>query len=93
MAHTKAAGSTRLGRDSQPKYLGVKLYSGQQAKTGSILVRQRGTKFIAGKNVKRGSDDTLYSIAKGVVKFTTKKMTKYDGSKRLTKIVNIIAEK
>lgn len=89
MAHTKAAGSTRLGRDSQPKYLGVKLFSGQEAKPGSILVRQRGTKFIAGKNVRRGSDDTLYSIAKGIVKFATKKMVKYDGSKRLTKIVNV----
>ncbi len=93
MAHTKAAGSTRLGRDSQPKYLGIKLYAGQIAKPGSILVRQRGTKFIAGKNVKMGNDDTLYSIAKGVVQFATKKMMKFDGAKRLTKVVNVIAEK
>lgn len=90
MAHTKAAGSTRLGRDSQPKYLGVKLFAGQVAKPGSILVRQRGTAFAAGRNVRRGSDDTLYSAAKGVVKFVSKKMTKYDGSKRLTKIINVL---
>jgi len=93
MAHTKAAGSTRLGRDSQPKYLGIKLFSGQIAKPGSILVRQRGTKFIAGKNVKMGNDDTLYSIAKGVVQFATKKMIKFNGAKRLTKIVNVIPGK
>jgi len=93
MAHTKAAGSTRLGRDSQPKYLGVKLFAGQVAKPGSILVRQRGTKFFPGRNVKRGSDDTLYSIAKGIVQFATKKMQKFDGAKRLTKIVNIIPTK
>lgn len=93
MAHTKAAGSTRLGRDSQPKYLGIKLFSGQTAKPGSILVRQRGTRFAPGKNVKRGSDDTLYSIAKGIVKFATKKMAKYDGSKRLTRVVNVVPAK
>lgn len=93
MAHTKAAGSTRLGRDSQPQYLGVKLFAGQPAKPGSILVRQRGTHFVPGKNVKRGSDDTLYSIAKGIVKFATKKMIKYDGSKKLTKVVNVVTAK
>lgn len=93
MAHTKAAGSTKLGRDSQPKYLGVKLFSGEQAKPGSILVRQRGTKFMAGKNVKKGSDDTLYSITQGVVQFITKKIKKFDGNKRLTKVVNVIPAK
>lgn len=93
MAHTKAAGSTRLGRDSLPKYLGIKLFAGEQAQPGSIIVRQRGTKFKPGKNVKQGSDDTLYSIAKGVVQFATKKMTKFDGAKRLTKIVNVINQK
>lgn len=93
MAHTKAAGSTRLGRDSQPKYLGVKLYSGQTAKAGSILVRQRGTKFIAGKNVRRGTDDTLYSVATGIVKFVTKKLLKFDGAKRATKIVSVVPTK
>ncbi|MBI4708851.1 MAG: 50S ribosomal protein L27 [Candidatus Portnoybacteria bacterium] len=93
MAHTKAAGTSRLGRDSQPKYLGVKLFAGQAAKPGSIIVRQRGTKFKAGKNVKRGNDDTLYSLTKGVVNFTTKKIMKFDRSKRLTKVVNVIPGK
>lgn len=89
MAHTKAAGSTKLGRDSLPKYLGVKLYNGQPAKAGSIIVRQRGTKIIAGKNVRRGKDDTLYSIIKGVVKFTTKTIKRYDGNKHIVKVANV----
>lgn len=89
MAHTKAAGSTKLGRDSQPKYLGVKLFAGQTAKPGSIIIRQRGTKFVPGKNVKRGNDDTLYSMIKGTVKFNTKNLKKFDGNKRLTKVVNV----
>jgi len=91
MAHTKAIGSTQLGRDSQPKYLGVKLYEGELAKPGSIIIRQRGTKFIPGKGVRIGGDDTIYAVATGKVKFTTKKKTKYDGSKRLVKIVHVVA--
>jgi len=90
MAHTKAIGTTRLGRDSQPKYLGVKLYDGQIAKPGDIIIRQRGTKFLAGKGVRLGSDYTIYSITNGKVKFTTKKKIKYDGSRRLVKVVNVI---
>ena len=93
MAHTKAAGTSRLGRDSQPKYLGVKLFAGERAKPGSILVRQRGTKFKPGKNVKRGSDDTLYSIAEGIIQFATKNIKKFDGNKREAKIVNVIPGK
>jgi large subunit ribosomal protein L27 len=93
MAHTKAAGSTRLGRDSQPQYLGVKLFAGQPAQAGSIIIRQRGTKFVPGKNVRRGSDDTLYSTISGVVNFTTKKITNFTGAKRLAKIVNVIPAK
>lgn len=89
MSKTKSAGSTSLGRDSQPKYLGVKLFGGQKAQPGSIILRQRGTKFLAGKNVRQGKDDTLYAIAKGVVKFATKKMKKFDGSKKVIKIVNV----
>lgn len=91
MAHTKAIGSTQLGRDSQPKYLGVKLYAGELAKPGSIIIRQRGTKFIPGKGVRIGGDDTIYAVTTGKVKFITKKKTKYDGSKRLVKIVNVVA--
>ena len=91
MAHTKAIGSTQLGRDSQPKYLVVKLYYGQVAKPGSIIIRQRGTKFIPGKGVRKGSDDTIYAIANGTVKFTTTKKLRYDGSRRLAKVVNVIS--
>lgn len=90
MAHTKAAGSTRLGRESASQRLGVKLFDGQTVKIGFILVRQRGTKWVPGKNVKKGSDDTLYSIKNGVVKFTTKKLKSFDGSKKIVKVVNVI---
>ncbi|KKS64144.1 MAG: 50S ribosomal protein L27 [Parcubacteria group bacterium GW2011_GWC1_43_12] len=93
MAHTKAAGSTSLGRDSQPKYLGVKLFAGEKAKIGSIIVRQRGTKIEAGKNVREGKDNTLYSIADGIVKFTTKTFRKFNGSKVAKKVVNVVAAK
>ncbi|MBZ1348418.1 MAG: 50S ribosomal protein L27 [Candidatus Nealsonbacteria bacterium] len=89
MAKTKAAGATKLGRDSQPKYLGVKLFEGQTAKPGSVIIRQRGTKFIAGKNVRRGRDDTLYSVVQGVVYFKTKKKKLFDSSQRIVKIVNV----
>jgi large subunit ribosomal protein L27 len=71
MAHKKGAGSTRNGRDSQPKRLGVKLYGGQFAVSGNIIVRQRGTHFHPGENVRLGRDDTLYSVADGIVQFTT----------------------
>ena len=89
MAKTKAAGATKLGRDSRPQYLGVKLFEGQRAKIGSIVVRQRGTKFFPGKNVKRGKDDTLYVLKEGVVHFTTKIKRGFDNSKRKVKIVNV----
>jgi len=72
MAHKKAGGSTRNGRDSNPKYLGVKLFGGQEAKAGSIIVRQRGTKFYPGNFVKIGRDDTLYATAHGKVEFSVK---------------------
>ncbi len=91
MAHTKAIGSTQLGRDSQPKYLGVKLHDGQVAKPGSIIIRQRGTKVVPGKGVRIGSDDTIYAIVAGKVKFTTRKKVKFNGSRKLVKIVNVIA--
>ncbi|OHV11500.1 50S ribosomal protein L27 [Kushneria phosphatilytica] len=72
MAHKKAAGSSRNGRDSESKRLGVKLFGGQAATAGSILVRQRGTKFHAGANVGVGRDYTLFALKDGVVKFETK---------------------
>ncbi len=71
MAHKKGAGSTRNGRDSQPKRLGVKVYGGELAQPGSILVRQRGTKIHPGHNVLRGSDDTLFAVVTGTVRYET----------------------
>ena len=73
MAHKKAGGSTRLGRDSKPKYLGAKVGDGQTVTPGTILIRQRGTKIRPGKNVKQGKDDTLYSAGTGKVKLTNAK--------------------
>jgi large subunit ribosomal protein L27 len=72
MAHKKAGGSTRNGRDSNPKYLGVKRFGDQLVNAGEILVRQRGTKFHAGDNVGCGRDHTLYALVNGRVKFVTK---------------------
>ena len=69
MAHKKGAGSSRNGRDSQPKYLGVKLYGGQTCTPGAILVRQRGTRILPGFNVGTGRDHTLYSLISGVIKY------------------------
>ena len=89
MSTTKSAGTSRLGRDSNPKYLGVKLFAGQKTKIGSIIIRQRGTKFLAGKNVRMGKDNTLYSIKEGKVYFTTKRKTLFDGSQRIAKTVNV----
>ncbi len=89
MAHKKAGGSTSLGRDSQSKRLGVKLFSGEVAKAGSIIVRQRGTKYHAGSNVRRGSDDTLFASASGVVSFRTLKRKKFDGQLRPTTYVDV----
>jgi len=72
MAHKKGVGSSRNGRDSNPQYLGVKRYGGQQVRAGNILVRQRGTRFHAGANVRRAKDDTLFALIDGVVKFEHK---------------------
>jgi large subunit ribosomal protein L27 len=72
MAHKKGVGSSRNGRDSNPQFLGVKRYGGEQVLAGNILVRQRGTKFHPGRNVGRGKDDTLFALVDGVVKFERK---------------------
>lgn len=73
MAHKKGSGSTKNGRDSKPKKLGVKKYGGELIKPGNIIVRQRGNKFHAGCNVGTGKDYTLFALANGIVKFNTKK--------------------
>ena len=73
MAHKKGQGSSRNGRDSNPQYLGVKRFGGEKVLAGNILVRQRGTKFHPGNNVKKGRDDTLFSVIDGVVKFEVKR--------------------
>jgi large subunit ribosomal protein L27 len=85
MAHKKGVGSTRNGRDSESQRLGVKRYGGQIVRAGNILVRQRGTKFHPGNNVGKGSDDTLFALIDGVVKFERK-------DKERTKISVYIAE-
>jgi large subunit ribosomal protein L27 len=72
MAHKKGVGSSRNGRDSGPKYLGVKRYAGEQVAAGNILVRQRGTRIHAGHNVGRGKDDTLFALIDGAVRFEWK---------------------
>jgi large subunit ribosomal protein L27 len=72
MAHKKGAGSSKNGRDSCPQMLGVKLYGGQVCTAGNIIVRQRGSKILQGRNVGRGKDDTLFALANGVVQFRTR---------------------
>jgi len=74
MAHKKAGGSTKNGRDSNPQYLGVKLYGGESAKPGAIIIRQRGTKFQPGFNVRRGNDDTLFAVETGRIVFQGRKV-------------------
>lgn len=90
MAKTKSAGTVKTGRDSKPKYLGVKLYGGQKVKIGNVIIKQRGTKFIPGQNVKRGRDDTLYALKDGIVQFNTKKKKNFDGRQRIVKTVSVI---
>jgi large subunit ribosomal protein L27 len=85
MAHKKAGGSTRNGRDSNPKYLGVKKYGGQNVLAGNILVRQRGTRFKAGDNVGVGRDHTLFALSDGVVKFESR-------GKPVRKHVSVVSE-
>lgn len=92
MAHRKAGGSTRLGRDSISKRLGVKIYGSQKAEAGNIIIRQRGTKFNPGENVLKGADDTLYAKVSGIVKFTTKKVRNFTGKLQKRKFVHVVPE-
>jgi len=92
MAHKKAAGSTSNGRDSQSKRLGVKIQDGQYASAGSIIVRQRGTRYYPGINVGRGNDDTLFSKIAGLVKFSSRKMRKFNNSLKDIKVISVVAK-
>ena len=90
MAHTKAGGSTKLGRDSISKRLGVKIQDGQPVARGQIIIRQRGTKYTPGLNIKRAEDDTLFSLVNGRVKFSTKTKTHFDGRRRVATVVSVV---
>lgn len=92
MAHTKSGGSTKLGRDSKAKRLGVKRSDGQTVRAGEIIIRQRGTRYVPGAFVRRGGDDTLYAAAQGVVKFSNKKKKKFDGDVRYFKCVEVVPQ-
>jgi large subunit ribosomal protein L27 len=89
MAHKKAGGSTRLGRDSNAQRLGVKLYGSEHAKAGDIIIRQRGTRYRAGVGCDTGTDDTVFAIKEGFVKFTKKKVKKFTGKLEYAQIVSI----
>jgi len=89
VAHTKAKGSSKLGRDSQAKRLGIKVYGGSVVKNGNIIVRQRGTVYHAGKNVKVGTDHTIYAVSDGVVEFKLKKIKRFNGQLKPTQVVSV----
>jgi len=90
MAHTKSAGAAKNNRESESKRLGVKKSDGQAVFAGQIIVRQRGTKYLPGVNVKLGGDDTIFALKNGKVKFKNAKKIRFDGSRRYATEVNII---
>jgi large subunit ribosomal protein L27 len=92
MAHTKSGGSTKLGRESAAQRLGVKRQEGQTVNAGEVLIRQRGTKYLPGTNVRRAKDDTLYAGKTGTVKFSDKKKTRFDGKVRKAKVVSVLSK-
>lgn len=89
MATKKAAGSSKNLKDSQPKYLGVKLYAGEKASAGAIIVRQRGTKIMAGENVGVGKDHTLFALKEGIVSFGTKRKIQIDNTVKVKKVAHV----
>ncbi len=89
MAHRKAGGTAKNLRDSNPKYLGIKLADGQKAQSGSVIVRQRGTVIMAGNNVSVGRDHTLFALKPGIVKFGSKRKTSFNGKTSVKKVVNV----
>lgn len=90
MAHVKAGGTAQNLKDSPGQRLGVKLFGGEKVKKGNIIIRQHGTKFHPGKNVKRGKDDTLFALADGVIEFKVLKKEKFNGLLAPTRMVNIV---
>lgn len=89
MAHKKSAGTTKNGRDSKPKYLGVKITQGDKAQAGSVIIRQRGTDVLAGRNVGMGKDHTLFALVDGVVTFGTKRKKHFDNTVVIKKVVHV----
>jgi large subunit ribosomal protein L27 len=90
MAHTKAKGTTKLGRDSESKRLGVKIFGGSPIKCGQIIIRQRGTVYMPGDGVRRGGDDTLYAVRDGLVNFKKTRYTNFTGNKRMKQVVSVV---
>jgi large subunit ribosomal protein L27 len=90
VAHKKAAGSTRLGRDSRAQRLGVKVFGDQKVPAGGIIIRQRGTKFHPGLNVGTGKDDSLYALKDGMVKFREKRVVAFNSNKAKRTFVSVV---
>ena len=90
MAHKKSAGTTKNGRDSNSKYLGVKISHGDKADAGKIIVRQRGTDVLPGKGVSMGKDHTIFALVSGTVQFGTKRKTNFDNKTIVKKIVHVV---
>ncbi len=89
MATRKAGGTAKNLRNSNPKYLGTKLYAGQKAQAGSVIVRQRGSKILPGKNVRAGKDYTLFATSEGTISFREKRKTHFNGKTMKKKVVDV----
>ena len=92
MAHKKSAGTTKNGRDSNPKYLGIKVAPGDLVKTGAVIVRQRGTDFVPGKNVSIGTDHTIFAVKDGVVSISYKRQVHFDNKVIRKKVLNVLTQ-
>jgi len=92
MAHKKAGGSAKNLTDSNAKFLGVKLYAGEVARPGAIIVRQRGTAYMTGKNVGIGKDHTIFSLINGIVSFRTARKTSFAGKTKIRPVVDVLAK-
>lgn len=92
MSHKKAGGSSKNGRDSNAKRRGIKCFGGETVTTGSVIVRQTGTKWHPGKNVGMGRDFTLFALADGVVEFTQKRQLKFDSSRKFNTLVHVVSK-